>query len=601
MARSSGTKSAEKASLSGKRKREPKYECETNWTLRKHKERSEEKETTHGFADNLQEVKGRVESLELKSEASLIPVKETVEELDETPHFVEGVAARKKSLIIDNLSFATKISEIINFFEDVAKVVNVRIIVYPNGWNYGCGSVEFASANEAKKAQYKKHGEYLRGQKIFLGFAQMTPYPQRPKFCIEHKVWYEDYIRRESIPIEGVEIPPRFFEAIAAREQTIFVANISPQTKMLHIIEFFKNVAEDFSIRLIVNNEGKHVGYGFVEFAHAFDAKKALEKKNGQYLHDHKIFLDDAKKASFSPRPKYSLAEKLWYEDYLFQESFLKKDQRLEARDETCNFVEAVGIRKKTLVIGNLACQTKISDIINFFKDVAEVVHVRLIVNKTGQHVGNGFVEFASAHEAKKAQEKKNGEYLSSNQITLGVAELAPCPPLPMYCIDHKVWYEDYLRGENLLIEEDEGVERLDELVEEVSVRKKTLFIQNLPPICKIPKIISFIQDVGEVSVRIIVNDRGRHVGCGFVKFASDIEAKKALEKRLQTGGTACNYSFFGSAEIAPYPLRPKYKLAEEHWYEECARQEEKLKIKDISMRSLFCWKKITFSDDNNC
>ncbi|RAL48141.1 hypothetical protein DM860_005565 [Cuscuta australis] len=111
---------------------------------------------------------------------------------------------------------------------------------------------------------------------------------------------------------------------------------------------------------------------------------------------------------------------------------------------------------------------------------------------------------------------------------------------------------------------------------------------------------ISFIQAVGEVSVRLIVNDRGRHVGCGFVKFASDIEAKKALEKRLQTGVLACSFSYFGAAEIAPYPLRPKYNLAEEHWYEECARQEEKLQIRDISMRSLFCGKKITFPDDDD-
>jgi len=41
---------------------------------------------------------------------------------------------------------------------------------------------------------------------------------------------------------------------------------------------------------------------------------------------------------------------------------------------------------------------------INFFKDVGQVVHVRLIVDYTGEHVGDGFVEFASANEAEKVR-----------------------------------------------------------------------------------------------------------------------------------------------------------------------------------------------------
>ena len=43
-------------------------------------------------------------------------------------------------------------------------------------------------------------------------------------------------------------------------------------------------------------------------------------------------------------------------------------------------------------------------DSIDFFKDVGEVVHVRLICNLMGNHVGTGFVEFASADEAKKVR-----------------------------------------------------------------------------------------------------------------------------------------------------------------------------------------------------
>ncbi|XP_023635498.1 nucleolin 1 [Capsella rubella] len=147
---------------------------------------------------------------------------------------------------------------------------------------------------------------------------------------------------------------------------------------------------------------------------------------------------------------------------------------------ETPDYVEAVAAQRKTIFVSNLSPQTEISHIINFFKDVGEVVHVRLIVDKKGMHVGSGFVEFSSDNEAEKALEKKNGEYLHDHEIFLEVVEEAPYYYPPEYCIDYNVWYEDYLRQESLLMEEKKAVEGLDEtpdFVEPFAVTKKTLFL----------------------------------------------------------------------------------------------------------------------------
>ncbi|VFR00273.1 unnamed protein product [Cuscuta campestris] len=541
------------------------------------------------FADNLlPEVEGRVDLLETKSEANLIPDMETVEGLDETPQFVEGVDARKKTLIVDNLSSQAGISDIINFFEDVGKVVQVTRVVDHMGLDLGSGSVEFASANEAKKAQEIKNGDYLCGEKITLGLAKITPYPHTPRFCLEHKVWYEDYIRRESLPIGEEEIHPHSFKAIAARKKTIFVANLSPQTRMFNIIKFFKTVGAVSSVRLIVNHEGKHVGFCFVDFADDYDAKMALEEWNGEYLHDHSIFLEGAKTAPSSPRPKYSVAEKLWYEDNLLQKSL---DESQEGNDKTPNDVEVVALREKTLFIDNLFWKTKISDIINFFKDVGEVVHVRLVEDTKGKHLGYGFVQFASADKA-KAREKKSGDKLCGNYITLGVAEIAPDEPRPMY--------EDYLRGESLLIEEDEAVEGLDEFVEEAYVRNKTLFMDNLPVEANIGDFARFFEDVGKVSVRLIVDCEGEYVGCGFAKFASAVEAKMALKKKCRKRYRG-RFIYLGMVGIAPYPLRPKYKLAELLWNEDFS-QKERIRVEENNKKKHHCGKKVTFpeSDDDS-
>ncbi|XP_002870649.2 polyadenylate-binding protein 4 isoform X1 [Arabidopsis lyrata subsp. lyrata] len=536
-------------------KRKPEDDLETKPILKKHKEISEkEKEITEGFADSLHQV----ELLETKSDQpNLISVKEA--------------AVRKKTLFIETLPYDTEIPNIIDFFKKVGEVVRVRLILNLKGTLVGCGFVEFASSNEAEEALQKKNGEYLCGHKIVLDVANKGAKYLPPKYCIDHKVCYEDYLRRESLPIEEDETPPGFVEKV------LFVANLSPQTKISDIKDFCKDVGEVVSVRLIVNHECKHVGYGFVEFASANAAKKALEKKNGEYLHDHKILL-------------------------------------MKGLDETPDFVEAVAVRKKTLFVAHLSHQTEISHIISFFKDVGEVVHVRLIVDYAGKHLGDGFVEFASANEAEKALEKKNGEYLHDRKILLDVAKTAPYPPRPKYCIDHKVWYEDYIRRESLLIEEDEAVEGHDEtpdFVEEVAVRKKTLFFANLFYRIRISNIINFFKDVGEVvGVRLIVNHRGEHVCCGFVEFSSANEAKKALQ--MKNGENFLGrFIFLDVVKLAPYPIRPKYNLVEKLWFEEYLRRQylliednletkpNKKKQKAPTMMSRFCGKKITFSYDD--
>ncbi|CAL9246504.1 unnamed protein product [Arabidopsis halleri] len=587
-----------KVNLLGKREAKD-DDLETKPILKKHKEDKSE-ETTKGFS----EIKGRVELLETNSDQA----PETVEGLDETPDSVEG---RKKTLYVCCLPRYTKIPDIIDFFKDVGQVVGVQLTIKRNGRRLSTAFVEFASANEAKKALDKKNGEYLCGNKLILGMAaKISP---QPKYCIYHKVWYEDYIQQESRPIEEEETPPYSVQAVAVRKKTLFVANLSPQTKILHIVDFFNDVGEVVSVRLIVNPESKHVGYGFVEFASPCLANMALEMKNGEYLHDHKVFLGVAKTAPYPPRHKYNLAEKLWYEDYLLRDSLLiVEDETVEGLDETPSCVEAVALREKVLFVAHVPRRTKISHIIDFFKDAGQVVHVRLIVDQKGKPFGHGFVEFTSADEAKKALEMKNGEYLHDRKIYLDAAKTAPYRRRPKYCIDHKVWYEDYLRQENLLIEEDEAVEGLDETpdsdyVEEVAVRKKTLFITNLFFKTKIPDIIDFFKDVGlVVSVRLIVDHSGKHVCCGFVEFASVNEAKKALEKK-NLGRLRNRYVVLDEAEIAPYPLRPKYNVAEKLWYEDDLQRDSVLIEEDgletnpnlKKQTREFCGTKITFSDED--
>ncbi|WZY68812.1 hypothetical protein YC2023_001052 [Brassica napus] len=670
---------------------------------------------------------------------------------DETPHSAnkEAATVRNKTLFVSGLSRQTKISEIINFFKDVGEVVHVRLIVFRWGNLHGKGFVEFASANEAMKALEKKNGEYLNGRDVFLAYFETPPYHRRPKYFIDHKVWYQDYLQRESLEIKedvaavekGLDVTPHFTEEIV-RKKTVFVDGLSYNTRISDIINFFKDVREEIirvrfivdgrgdhvgccfvematanaakkavqenyntskffvyaaeiaaqcpfqpkykladlaeklwyedslrqkslcgqklkpilnenkeaavpirtlfiaslsrhstdisdiidffkdvgqvvRVRLDINDRGKLVGCGYVEFASANQANKALQNKNGEYLHDRKIFLADGSGATFLPH-KFCIDHKVWYEeeDYLQEESLrLDSIQDVaameEGPDETPHSAnkEAATVRNKTLFVSGLSRQTKISEIINFFKDVGEVVHVRLIVFRWGNLHGKGFVEFASANEAMKALEKKNGEYLNGRDVFLAYFETPPYHRRPKYFIDHKVWYQDYLQRESLEIKEDvaaveKGLDETPHFTEE-TVRKKTVFVDGLSYNTSISDIINFFKDVREeiIRVRLIVDGRGDHVGCCFVEMATANAAKKAVQENYNT-----SKFFVYAAEIAaPYPFQPKYKLAdlaEKLWYEDslCEKSLFGQKPKPIlSIKKVMEYgygKKTTFSDD---
>ncbi|CAL9247141.1 unnamed protein product [Arabidopsis halleri] len=76
----------------------------------------------------------------------------------------------------------------------------------------------------------------------------------------------------------------------------------------------------------------------------------------------------------------------------------------LETKSDHQAPVKAVPSRQKTLYVTCLSPHTKISDIIDFFKDVGQVVSVKLALKREGKRLSSGFVEFSSANEAKKVR-----------------------------------------------------------------------------------------------------------------------------------------------------------------------------------------------------
>ncbi|WZY79475.1 hypothetical protein YC2023_025859 [Brassica napus] len=527
-------------------KRKPEDGLGTEPVLKKHKEKSEEER-------EIEEAR-----FELLSDDKATTLKTVETEPIQEP--------KKKTLFVSHLPAYTKISDIVCFFQNVGQVVRVRLVVDNRGVFMGDAFVEFASTDQANKAlKEKKCDKFKNWRKIVLGVADKgegAPFFP-PKYCIDHKVWYledgEDYLQQEVEEDEDYlqqveEEDEDYLQQVEEEDEDYLQQESLPieeEDETPPNAEFFKYGV--VSVRFIVNRQHKHLGYAFVEFVSPERANLALKKKNGEYLHDHEILLM----------------------------------KRLEV--DTPHSAEL--------------------SLINFFKDVGEVVHVRLMVGKGTGLMGSGYVEFASAAEAEKAMEKKNGKYLNRRKLYLSFVKE---PSRFKYCIDYKVWFEDYVQRENLLLQENASMEGLDEtpdFVEEVSSSKKTLFADiSHKKIVRfnIPNIISYFEDFGEVaSVRLIVDRRGISSGCCCVEFATCTESNKAMRINQHVKGI-----FVKMLEIAPYPFRPKYNLtdlAEKLWYEDELRREgfglptrpKPEKEPCVVRKTTFCGQRITFSDED--
>ncbi|KAJ3383898.1 hypothetical protein HDU84_003301 [Entophlyctis sp. JEL0112] len=159
---------------------------------------------------------------------------------------------------------------------------------------------------------------------------------------------------------------------------TCFVGNLSFNADEDMVKEHFAECGEVVGVRIVLGPDGRKKGYGYVEFADAESAKKALEMA-GSSLDGREIRIDLS-----TPRPERKA-----------------ETPKSEASD--------------TLFVGNLSFDATVEDVQAIFAEHGEVTSCRIPTDReSGNPKGFGYVTFASVDAAKAALESLNGyEYLN--------------------------------------------------------------------------------------------------------------------------------------------------------------------------------------------
>ncbi|KAI9869128.1 MAG: hypothetical protein M1813_002952 [Trichoglossum hirsutum] len=187
--------------------------------------------------------------------------------------------------------------------------------------------------------------------------------------------------------------------AVASEDgpKNLFVGNLSWNVDEEWLAKEFEEFGEITGCRVISDKAtGRSKGFGYVEFANATDAAKALKVKKSAQIDGRAINLDFS-----TPRPNDA-------------------NPRDRADSRAQNYGDEASPESDTIFVGNLSFDVDENLIGEEFGKWGTVTHVRLPTDmETGNPKGFGYVQFASVEEAKSALEGMRGVAINGRPCRL--------------------------------------------------------------------------------------------------------------------------------------------------------------------------------------
>uniref|UniRef100_A0A7S2THB5 RRM domain-containing protein n=1 Tax=Lotharella oceanica TaxID=641309 RepID=A0A7S2THB5_9EUKA len=245
----------------------------------------------------------------------------------------------------------------------------------------------------------------------------------------------------------------------------IFVKNLPPNTDSVGLRDLFIEFGEIMSVK-VPSKDGKWLNYGFVHFKEEKSAQTAIEKKNGVAIDGHKLSV-----APFQPKKERSgsITTNLYVKNFPVEDF---GDKELQEMFEKYGEISSLKIERNP--------DTKVSK-------------------------GFGYVDFKKPGDAKKALELDGTE----------------------------------VQGKKLYVREFQSKEIRKRLLKEKYEKEKqsrwekfagtNLFVKNLPEDVDEKKLNEMFSKFGEIKSSVVKMENGVHRGFGFVNFATQEAATKAV------------------------------------------------------------------------
>lgn len=288
---------------------------------------------------------------------------------------------RSKSVIlIKNLPMQTAVEEIRDKFSKFGDLA--RVVLPPYGVT---ALVEFYEVSEARTAFKSLAYTRFKNTPLYLEWAPENVMTSAP-------------VKSETEKEEEIDV--------AEQNATLFVKNINFSTTEESLKKHFEQSGQVLSASIskkrdLQRGEMLSMGYGFVQFAKAAEASKALKTLQHSRLDEHCLELKRSTRTLTS-----------------------ETDNQAMKRKHTQMTEEKLKQGSTKLLVRNVPFQANVREIEEIFKTFGILKSVRLPKKVTGSHRGFAFVEFQTKSDAKKAFESLcQSTHLYGRRLVLEWAE----------------------------------------------------------------------------------------------------------------------------------------------------------------------------------
>ncbi|XP_077233411.1 polyadenylate-binding protein 7-like [Tasmannia lanceolata] len=250
----------------------------------------------------------------------------------------------------------------------------------------------------------------------------------------------------------------------------LFVKNLDESIDNVKLQDMFSKFGSILSCKVVMSQDSKSQGYGFVQFESEESATAAIEHLNGSMVRDKQIYVGN----------------------------FMKKSERM---------LPSPDAKYTNLYMKNLDVDVTEELLQEKFSEFGKITNLVIAKENDGKSRGFGFVNFEGPDDAKKAMEAMNGVQIGSKAIYVGRAQK---------------------RAEREQILRRQFEERRNEQMQKY--KGSNVYIKNIDDEVDDDDLRKHFSQFGDItSVKLMRDDKGISKGFGFVCFSTTEEASKAV------------------------------------------------------------------------
>ncbi|XP_077643149.1 polyadenylate-binding protein 1-like [Lonchura striata] len=270
------------------------------------------------------------------------------------------------NVFIKNLDDSIDNKALYDTFSAFGNILSCKVVCDENG-SRGYGFVHFETHEAATRAIETMNGMLLNDRKVFVGH-------------------FKSRKEREA------EVGARAIEFT-----NVYIKNFGDDMDDDRLREIFSRFGKTLSVKVMMDNNGRSKGFGFVNFEKHEEAQKAVADMNGKEINGRLLYVGRAQKR-------------------LERQSELKRKFE-QMKQERVNRYQGVNLYVKNLDDG-------IDDerLRKEFSPYGTITSAK-VMTEGGRSKGFGFVCFSSPEEATKAVTEMNGRIVSTKPLYVALAQ----------------------------------------------------------------------------------------------------------------------------------------------------------------------------------